>query len=497
VTGLIFSVFTNISDQSLHTISSGIYTLIVGLIYIAGAAALFHMRKSEVAGQSAANRILQTVYRLCITFPICLISCYMIAQTILSGYTFNNSDIFGYAVIYIIAILVYFIYELITTRKWRNLVRAIPALGILLLMNLAYIGSIIGGYYSVLSIQPTANEIESVRLLSNTTNDYFTAKTGTVHQTDEIIRQVVADQLLYTNNTVRNNKQASFYNSVDNIYTQQQVAIYLKGRTIYRNILLRAEDYTTIAQQLGKNQAYRDAYMNLPKLGENGTAVNIYNLSTAQSTAVYNVMREEIAALDFEKWYTYLKSNLYSSGENIYYGKTDSSDEYVALPYSIVMSTSVGTSQYSWYFTLSSILPKTCQQVITYINQNDEKNTLDILQQGTWSAQDQITITGFNFTDQFGKEIAIEWNSYGDSSNAYFTEQLKAFANSLESMAGKEFDITKPFYRIEIYKNTSYEYGSIYEDDPYNTLLYINTPLASVPDFLLQQRFETVATYDK
>lgn len=79
----------------------------------------------------------------------------------------DADDVFLYLVLYLAAVLVYLIYELITTRKWRNLVRSLPALGILALCNLGLIGGMVGAYNSVLSFHPSPDAIEYVRLLGS------------------------------------------------------------------------------------------------------------------------------------------------------------------------------------------------------------------------------------------------------------------------------------------------------------------------------------------
>lgn len=42
---------------------------------------------------------------------------------------------FAFLVLYLVAALVYFAYELITTKKWKNLLTALPGLGIVALLN--------------------------------------------------------------------------------------------------------------------------------------------------------------------------------------------------------------------------------------------------------------------------------------------------------------------------------------------------------------------------
>ena len=153
-TNLVLGVFVGGADRSLTFFTGGLYTLGVGLVYTFLAALLFRARKSEAAARSAPNRALQTVYRCLLAFIVCLLPAVFIVENIINRRAPDADDVFLYLVLYLAAVLVYLIYELITTRKWRNLVRSLPALGILALCNLGLIGGMVGAYNSVLSFHP-------------------------------------------------------------------------------------------------------------------------------------------------------------------------------------------------------------------------------------------------------------------------------------------------------------------------------------------------------
>ena len=168
------------SGGVLSNWQSGVYTLVLALVYTVCAALLFRVRRSEAAGQAAPNRILQAVYRLVLAMVVCSFACYSIFQGIInrSQYASTSYGIYEYIVLYVIALVVFFLYELITTRKWRNLARAIPSLLVLILLNAALVGGMTGLYRSALSFAPAADDISSIRILSNGRNsNYFAART--------------------------------------------------------------------------------------------------------------------------------------------------------------------------------------------------------------------------------------------------------------------------------------------------------------------------------
>ena len=89
---------------------------------------MFHRRRSEAAGQSAPSRLLQHIYRIVVTMVICIfIVCAMFSE-MTAGIL--RDEWFVFLVFYLVAALVYFAYELITTKKWKNLLTALPGLGI-------------------------------------------------------------------------------------------------------------------------------------------------------------------------------------------------------------------------------------------------------------------------------------------------------------------------------------------------------------------------------
>ncbi|MGN1081111.1 MAG: hypothetical protein ACI4QV_03390, partial [Acutalibacteraceae bacterium] len=114
------------------------YTFGVGILYSVLGCILFVVRKSESASSSAVNKYLQTAIRITVSFIVCLIPLYMLFLIISTKEeSWTSDNIFFIVVMYIIVLAVYFLYELITTKKAKNLLKTIPALGILVVLNAA------------------------------------------------------------------------------------------------------------------------------------------------------------------------------------------------------------------------------------------------------------------------------------------------------------------------------------------------------------------------
>ena len=71
-----------------------------------------------------------------------------------------------FIVCYVIAAVAYFAYELITTKRFYNLLRALPGFVIGIVLNALLVGLMYLTASHVLSVQPLPQEVQSVRLVS-------------------------------------------------------------------------------------------------------------------------------------------------------------------------------------------------------------------------------------------------------------------------------------------------------------------------------------------
>ncbi|MCC8110452.1 MAG: hypothetical protein LIO74_02110 [Ruminococcus sp.] len=174
---LLFSLLASIFDFSDNFTLSSIltptwkplvYTLLLSLCYFGIGGFFFQRRRSEAAGQSAPSKYLQHCYRILITMIPYLFFTSVLTLKIKLGNAVD--DAFLYVIIYVPIVLLYFIYELITTRKWKNLLTVIPGLGIVVLLNVGILFGVNLAYNQILSNRPDAYEIESISIYQG--NDY-------------------------------------------------------------------------------------------------------------------------------------------------------------------------------------------------------------------------------------------------------------------------------------------------------------------------------------
>lgn len=164
-----YLISLNYSISSEYSVTPIVYTLILAIIYIVIAFIAFIKRPSEAAGQSAPNRFLQATYRIAFVMLICSPACFLIT---LSFSDFYSGNIISIIAIYVFALIAWFVYELITTKKASNLLKTIPSLSILVLLNVIMIVTSIGIKYNVESFRPEPKEIEYIKF-ADTEYDFY------------------------------------------------------------------------------------------------------------------------------------------------------------------------------------------------------------------------------------------------------------------------------------------------------------------------------------
>lgn len=323
VAGLVFCVFTGINPLDYWT--SGVYTLVLGLIYLAVGYVVFTRRKSESAGNAAISRRLQSIFRLALSLTVCLIPIYLIVYNQANRYNWNSEEVFLIIVVYVIAVLAYFIYELVTTGKLKRFGSLCKGLVVLAGLNVLVFGVIWGVYYSVVSYQPDAEDIDYVTIVGDE-DDYFQNQLNRMKiDNDEVtkivavaLKRTISSETGHSNTTLWETAQIAekeYYTetivqSADKIYSEQlrtvyqTVAINCGLKTVYREIEFTGAEWDTIAEYLSNMSEYRQVFWDLPD-GDKVRSIFVSNgrLTNEQAKTVYEVMCQEVKEIDFAEWY--------------------------------------------------------------------------------------------------------------------------------------------------------------------------------------------------
>lgn len=295
-------------DRTLTDRGPIIYSAVIVVLYAALSLFFFVRRKSEQAGSPAPGKFTQAVVRICLA---------MMPATLGTLLVMNGETYFGIA-LYVLAVIVYFSYEILSTLKWKNIVRSLPALGAVVVLNLAVFGIITCATTVARNYRPEAEDVSSVRImnLTGTGNDagLVTNAISKVEITDKETVKTVTDALkfnldFYNDRGAMPYSYAEFKNDrykEENTYIRITVALKDGCVTRYRFLSITPEELDSIAKRLAENDEYREAAMTLPRpvLG----SVSIGNLSSTgyipqkELMEIIDVFQDEIRENGFEIW---------------------------------------------------------------------------------------------------------------------------------------------------------------------------------------------------
>ncbi len=306
VTGMVFYLFGINPTMNIHELAVSIpaivYGFILGLIYFVAGAFLFCRRNSETASQSAPSRRLQAVYRILIATAMCSIVVMILFQW---NYLYLSDEKSWSSVIipYIIIIFLYFLYELLTTRRLKNLVKAIPGLGIVAVLNVVMYFGLAGIYNSAMSFRPAADEINSITVLPETDDSYYLSyEEYVLHAMDgvKLTDQDVLENVAYSLNQslVRSENDVNALYQNNSQYTSMvPMLIETDGGSVKRNVYLAG---TALNDVILSNQKYQETWMNPPV---SDGSVYVYFGPVEDAKALYDQFRKEVKDADFQTWY--------------------------------------------------------------------------------------------------------------------------------------------------------------------------------------------------
>lgn len=282
-------------DNSIYTSwISFIYTTILGIIYFAAGAACFAKRKSENATIASVNRGLQCFLRIIPAVLISFVSISIMFNAHTSGNEIDRSDLFVAIMAYAAAVVVYFLYELVTTRRMANLLRAIPGLGIVVAVNLIlYFGLSFSYDYHIAQL-PEKQELEYV-VIHGPEDSLLWKDTMDVKLYSEEARAVTSDCLKDTVSLWLNKRNGSegFYNQY---YSDNCMVVeyhYQNGKSILRKVIVNKARYTQLKNALihenGFAQSFGRSIYDLENM-----AYSVGNLDSEAADGVYNIFLAEI-----------------------------------------------------------------------------------------------------------------------------------------------------------------------------------------------------------
>lgn len=207
-----------------------IYSTVLALVHIAAGWLIFRVRKSESAGMPAPGKWQQTLYRTLISLPTAMLCVYI---------AFLNADTELLWVLAVVTVVIYYLYELITTKKLRSMLAATRTVWILPFFCSLFACCIwLTGTAFWLSTPTDPDDIDHVRLAQGSNSFYLWVEEkeqdlleyyelAEAPITDKTVHRVVTELLSYDHD----------WGSDDNRYHYALVELTTKsGRTVVRKL---------------------------------------------------------------------------------------------------------------------------------------------------------------------------------------------------------------------------------------------------------------------
>ena len=240
-----------------------LYSVAVTLGMYALAGLLYNRRRSEMAGNPAPGVKTQALFRILFTsLPTLLIPLLVIA---------GEAEPALMLVLVVGILVIYFLYELITTKRPKNLLRIFPGLGIVAGICVAFFLSFT--VYRSVTIHETITpkEVKWVTLSSNTFSggSYQDCLVDTLRIKDEELIQIVTDRLDVSQQYERDGYRVGSSHLPDDYYNRMDVVIRLKnGRTLYRHVAITSDVRTELRQHFNALEEVQKIMYLLPDSSE-------------------------------------------------------------------------------------------------------------------------------------------------------------------------------------------------------------------------------------
>lgn len=255
-----------------------IYTAVISILLIAAGAIVYYKRRSEMAGKSAPNAILQHVYRCAVALPMAFLTAFYI---MIEGY-----DIEGILIFIVLTLILYYLYEILTTKRLKNCLKASLFLPVLVAGGLLFFGGVTLASNIAADYAPDADELESVSIYQDSTHGYQEPTyqelvAQSVEITDPKVLEFVADKLAEMKATVsakgvdayRNPNRTLAYEDGTMYYQSYSDLITLKiteksGRVCGRTFRLTIDDYNRLMTLFTETKEYEEVFLSLPTKDE-------------------------------------------------------------------------------------------------------------------------------------------------------------------------------------------------------------------------------------
>ena len=457
---LIFRTFRSSYNFSMSTLYTSIppilYTLILAVLYIALACFLFRHRKSETASNSAPNRIMQHIYRCVVTLPIALLIPIILMSYKSTNYQSYSQFLQGqYGTIIalvVISLLIYFLYELLTTKSVKKMFRSAPLLLAVAAFCVLFGVTLNAVKSSLLDFAPSASEIESVTIQptnnysSNGSDDsYNSLALNNLSLNNSTIISAVADTLASNVRAIKQSPARPFpeYNANYFVGIKLKNGFYAE-RILYANSAVNPR----LKKAIYTNIPFFNTLTALPdekSVDIISTSKDPYSFSDQMSIQLWKCFKAEYATLSYsEKLSADLNATYYSTNYPILnvYG-------------------SYGINRYNCNYVLNNKLPKTQALYAELLNAHNKLKARTVLSAYIKNPKGRTfpNVILFNCKKAGLPPTASGTFSLNSLIRNISTDQEIKACRILQQTFNEPIDVTQPYICVSVYsKNNTVNY---------------------------------------
>lgn len=239
-----------------------LYTLVATAALYALAGFCYKVRRSEMAERPAPSRAFQHLFRCLITLPFAvLVAMYLLIP---------DTEFSVFLVLIAIVLVVYYLYELLTTRRIRNLPKATPYLGYVVAGAVLF-ASAFGLFNVYIHRELNPDKIVAVSMHGN-------------HHGSVSYEELIAGSVLCPDEEVVDLALDAYHEFLNSdpgrLHAYPLTRVYISfhtegGKEIRRTFYMHTKNYTTFTESLTSYAAYGDAYYSLPPF-ESIQSVDVY-----------------------------------------------------------------------------------------------------------------------------------------------------------------------------------------------------------------------------
>ncbi len=494
VTGSVINAFFGGSDYNILLLNPGAiaYTLILGLIYIGLGYLCFSKRKSELAGRNTQSRVLQGVYRCLLAVP------FLIIASILAVFSNSEETVFGVIIVVILALFIYLLFELLTTKKAKNLLKALPFFLIPIAFSILFVFGANGLAKMITLTDEDVANVESISLLDsgiydskssgyligdNISPTYERLKGKEIVIDDEALVRDISE---YVNLT--NDRSNAVFGSV---IGSHKVSFNLKnGGKKLCIIGLNNELIDRVAKNIAKRKDVMQTVLAKPTDDEIKLIEPLNGLDRTATYKIWQALKEDYAAIGAEKWGQSMNGNAGNISNpydfeavfsNLPVESKDTQNEGYGAGNieNIYVKGSIGMRNFYCSYPITDKTPKSAALYMKLLNEANGEKVLNMLKIVEDGKENDAQIINMSLTMQNAQGLLTDEN--GEYSNQFYMSDGKEkleIAKIIIANGITEPDINKPFLSLYIDKfgSVNSEHANVkisLTDDKLNALIEI------------------------